>query len=251
MIEDTKTAPIIVIDGPRFSGGDSFSQLLKNTYSFEYYNVTATLFQLFLKLRPEYIGKKGLAVEESFLEFLRIQIAPHPEVGTEILSMVNTSVSKNSPLVLRASSLAEYFARADKKIGFSIKLDCSDSKRVERAGATQEVEKQVMLNVLNQQDDIIKKLLQPQTAEQWPQNLHEYSLVVDTSEITAEQVFQSVMNNANFARFISEIFAKNTDTLEIRRWKCLNCWYVYEGVEQVLKCPRCGNTDPDKFEDVE
>jgi hypothetical protein len=35
------------------------------------------------------------------------------------------------------------------------------------------------------------------------------------------------------------------------RWKCLVCGYVYEGNKPIAKCPRCGNEDPDKFEDVE
>lgn len=35
------------------------------------------------------------------------------------------------------------------------------------------------------------------------------------------------------------------------RWKCLNCSYVYEGAEPAQQCPRCGNNDPDRFEDVD
>jgi rubrerythrin len=35
------------------------------------------------------------------------------------------------------------------------------------------------------------------------------------------------------------------------RWKCLNCGYVYEGVRELKKCPRCNNEDPDKFTDVD
>jgi len=32
-------------------------------------------------------------------------------------------------------------------------------------------------------------------------------------------------------------------------WKCLVCGYVYEGVKPKMVCPRCGNSDPDKFAD--
>jgi rubrerythrin len=35
------------------------------------------------------------------------------------------------------------------------------------------------------------------------------------------------------------------------RWKCLVCGYVYEGVMRLKECPKCGNKDPDKFEDAE
>jgi rubrerythrin len=34
------------------------------------------------------------------------------------------------------------------------------------------------------------------------------------------------------------------------RWKCLVCGYVYEGVMRLKECPKCGNKDPDKFEDA-
>lgn len=35
------------------------------------------------------------------------------------------------------------------------------------------------------------------------------------------------------------------------RWKCLNCGYLYEGVTELKKCPKCGNENPDLFTDVE
>jgi rubrerythrin len=35
------------------------------------------------------------------------------------------------------------------------------------------------------------------------------------------------------------------------RWKCLVCGYVYEGVMRLKECPKCGNKDPDKFEDAD
>lgn len=37
-----------------------------------------------------------------------------------------------------------------------------------------------------------------------------------------------------------------------RRWKCLNCGYVYEGLfKGTMVCPRCGNNDPDKFDEAD
>jgi len=37
-----------------------------------------------------------------------------------------------------------------------------------------------------------------------------------------------------------------------RRWKCLVCGYVYEGLSSgKMVCPRCGNSDPDKFDEAE
>jgi rubrerythrin len=37
-----------------------------------------------------------------------------------------------------------------------------------------------------------------------------------------------------------------------RRWKCLSCAYVYEGIfKGAMVCPKCGNADPDKFDESE
>lgn len=35
------------------------------------------------------------------------------------------------------------------------------------------------------------------------------------------------------------------------RWKCLICGYVHEGSVELRVCPKCGNEDPDKFDDAE
>lgn len=47
--------------------------------------------------------------------------------------------------------------------------------------------------------------------------------------------------------------SENPEDLDTRwtRWRCLVCNYTYEGREPLKKCPRCGNEDPDKFNDVD
>jgi rubrerythrin len=34
------------------------------------------------------------------------------------------------------------------------------------------------------------------------------------------------------------------------RWKCLKCGFVYEGQKPLNVCPKCGNDDPDLFDDA-
>ena len=36
-----------------------------------------------------------------------------------------------------------------------------------------------------------------------------------------------------------------------RRWKCLKCGYLYEGIQELKKCPKCGNDNPDLFQDAD
>lgn len=45
----------------------------------------------------------------------------------------------------------------------------------------------------------------------------------------------------------------NPEDLDITwsRWKCLKCGYVYEGQQELKKCPKCGNENPDLFMDVD
>jgi rubrerythrin len=44
----------------------------------------------------------------------------------------------------------------------------------------------------------------------------------------------------------------NPEDLDDRwlRWKCLMCCFVYEGQKPLNVCPKCGNNDPDLFDDA-
>jgi rubrerythrin len=46
---------------------------------------------------------------------------------------------------------------------------------------------------------------------------------------------------------------ENPEDLDSRwlRWKCLKCGYLYEGIRELKKCPKCGNDNPDLFEDAD
>ena len=35
------------------------------------------------------------------------------------------------------------------------------------------------------------------------------------------------------------------------RWKCMVCGHVHEGAIPLKVCPKCGNSNPDKFDDAE
>ena len=72
-----------------------------------------------------------------------------------------------------------------------------------------------------------------------------------------EQINQDSVEGVNNDRTVVE---KATDSSQIPpedldsrwlRWKCLVCGYLYEGVTRINICPKCGNEDPDKFEDAE
>ena len=35
------------------------------------------------------------------------------------------------------------------------------------------------------------------------------------------------------------------------RLRCMGCCYVHEGMVRMKECPRCGNNNPDKFDDAD
>jgi rubrerythrin len=74
------------------------------------------------------------------------------------------------------------------------------------------------------------------------------SPVIPSDDITNHvPVSKEVLEGKEF-----ENTSPNPEDLESRwlRWKCLNCGFVYEGREPISVCPKCGNSDPDKFDDA-
>lgn len=49
---------------------------------------------------------------------------------------------------------------------------------------------------------------------------------------------------------VKELYPEDLDSAWLR-WKCMVCGYLYEGIKELKKCPRCGNEDPDKFADAD
>ena len=61
---------------------------------------------------------------------------------------------------------------------------------------------------------------------------------------------QKVANNQEQVYDPNYVTPEDLDSRWLR-WKCLVCGYVYEGVQKIKVCPKCGNQDPDKFDDAE
>ncbi|MBD3329002.1 hypothetical protein GF357_00730 [Candidatus Dojkabacteria bacterium] len=70
------------------------------------------------------------------------------------------------------------------------------------------------------------------------------------SEPTNSSSTATVPADPNSDPLVTEKTAPEDLDLQWSRWKCLNCGYVYEGSSKLTKCPRCGNEDPDKFQDA-
>jgi rubrerythrin len=69
---------------------------------------------------------------------------------------------------------------------------------------------------------------------------------------------QKTDNPGNSQKTISDPSANLTSKLnpeglasQWRRTKCMVCGYIHEGQKVLKKCPKCGNTDPDKFRETD
>lgn len=70
---------------------------------------------------------------------------------------------------------------------------------------------------------------------------------------TATQTTQQSVQNSNTPNdplLTNKTFSEDL-TARWNSWKCMVCGYVYEGVRPRTTCPRCGNSDPDKFLDID
>lgn len=84
-------------------------------------------------------------------------------------------------------------------------------------------------------------------------------IIIDSSKQTVEETFNLTCKKIEEMeeKTKNNIPVSNTDNsmddLEVswRRWKCLVCGYLYEGTDIQLKCPRCGNEDARKFQDID
>ena len=83
-------------------------------------------------------------------------------------------------------------------------------------------------------------------------------IVIDSSKQTVEETFNLICKEINkkMEQGIDDKQNSNSilnDDLAInwKRWKCLVCGFLFEGTDIKKKCPKCGNEDPEKFEDVD
>lgn len=62
---------------------------------------------------------------------------------------------------------------------------------------------------------------------------------------------QQIQSNVQQAQELTDKIHPDDLDVQWSRWKCLSCEYLYEGNKPLEKCPRCGNDDPDKFDDAD
>jgi len=72
----------------------------------------------------------------------------------------------------------------------------------------------------------------------------------EVSQNNGENIMEDSVASEKLGYDLHNVAPEDLDSRWLR-WKCLVCGYVYEGVKRLKECPKCGNKDPDKFEDVD
>jgi rubrerythrin len=73
---------------------------------------------------------------------------------------------------------------------------------------------------------------------------------ISQSNILGGSTTNHVDSNSSQEYIEESVNPEDLDTKWLR-WKCLKCGYLYEGVKELKKCPKCGNENPDYFEDAD
>lgn len=83
-----------------------------------------------------------------------------------------------------------------------------------------------------------------------PSSVNQPVIANPGDSINSAPTAQNVPVNTGEQYEVNELHPDDLD-MQWTRWKCLVCNYIYEGARPLKKCPRCGNEDPDKFEDID
>ncbi len=78
----------------------------------------------------------------------------------------------------------------------------------------------------------------------------EDSLQNNPNTQTVSEPEESPTMPLEFTKDSPNVVAEDLDSMWLR-WKCLVCGYLYEGATPLKVCPKCGNSNVDKFDDVE
>ena len=72
----------------------------------------------------------------------------------------------------------------------------------------------------------------------------------DTLNNNQENQLNNISTPVEFNKLNPDGQREDLDSVWLR-WKCMVCGYLYEGVVPLRVCPKCGNNNPDKFDDAE
>ena len=73
-------------------------------------------------------------------------------------------------------------------------------------------------------------------------------MATDSNQIPSTK--SQIPSDQNVGLITDEINPEDLDLMWTRK-KCSVCGFVYEGSRKIVICPKCGNEDPEKWDDVD
>ncbi len=74
--------------------------------------------------------------------------------------------------------------------------------------------------------------------------------ILNNNQGNPQQSNQPSLNPIEYDKLNPNPEREDLDSMWLR-WKCMVCGYLYEGATPLKVCPKCGNNNPDKFNDAE
>jgi predicted cytidylate kinase len=254
---------LVVIGGPGGSGSSTISRLVAKKYHLTYYYAGG----MFRKIAEE----EGHTDFRKFLE--DVEKKKNKDYDLEIDNRL-IKASQDPNVLIEAKAFAALATIKNIPCTIKIWIDADLDVRVRRVLARENILKygepvpddlkddydKAKFDIVNRQEILSKRLKFLYGIQYDKQELYN-DVIIDSSNQTVEETFNLICKyiddmeekTKGNVKIQTNGNGKSMDDLEVnwRRWKCLVCGYVYEGTDIQMKCPKCGNDDPDKFEDLD
>lgn len=258
---DKNLGLLVIVGGPGGSGSSTISKELAIKWNLERVYGGKMMREFAGDKSLEQFVKEDLPNSKNFdfkIDNQLIEESKRKNILIESKTFAGLSISKNIPTSV--------------KIWLTADPETSVNRIFEREGwEKEEVKYQKEINSLKErQENDRNRYLKTYNIDIFkPEDYND--IVIDSSVINVEETIAEIISQIKkspelASRFPDKYIKSNStvmdeivqtdpnqDDLQTTwiRLKCTVCGFMYEGKEQLEKCPKCGNDDPDKFEDVD
>jgi len=252
---------LVVIGGPGGSGSSTISKMVAERYGLTRHYAGGMFRQIakeegqedFRKFLEEIERKKGKDYDLEVDNRL-IKASQTPNILIEAKAFAALATIKNIPCTIKIWLDADIDVRTRRVLSRDGFLKYGDPVTEN----VKEKYKKAKFDILSRQEILGKRLKFLYGIEYGKQELYN-DLIIDSSKQTVVETFNLVCTEIEKSKgkiqenIVQTSGTMNMEDLEVnwRRWKCLVCGYVYEGTDTRMKCPKCGNEDINKFQDLD
>ncbi|MCC7304283.1 hypothetical protein IT418_02630 [bacterium] len=258
MSDTVSIAPVILLDGLLASGSSIISNYVGQSYSFTVVNGNQYLRDLGASTGHVTAPVGTLKHEIQLLDFYELIAKENAAVQKQIYSFLTSKISiVKKPTIVHCTGYASYAFSIQLPVKHIYWLHATLDDRTERLLHRYKImaskdQKQQVKERLNELDNLWEESLKSHLGINMREPEKQQETVIDTANMTTEQAFQKLATIESFIETYNSLASLMPDYHEEwRRWQCLVCQLVLESNKIVVTCPRCNNSDPDKFKDLD